>query len=59
MGAFMEIILNKVINALNDITVCGEKNLNLLLASIQTLGELRDAIQRESEKIEADDQQKP
>lgn len=55
----MEIILNKVINALNDITVCGENNLNLLLASIQTLGELRDAIQRESEKIEADDQQKP
>lgn len=55
----MEIILSNVIRALNDITVRGEKNLNLLLASIQTLEELRDAIQRESEKIEADNQQKP
>lgn len=53
----MDIILSKVIKALNDITVCGEKNLNLLLASIQTLGELRDAIKKGEEENEANNQQ--
>lgn len=53
----MDTILRNVLDALERVEVHGEQNLNLLLASIQTLRNLRGAARKEAPDDDGHDKQ--